>query len=1366
MGSGEKDASGRDGGATANADDGGSKKPLAAALGYLGLLTAAGPAALDYALLVVGVLASIAAGVPFPIMSLLFGQLLDQLSEASCSSKPPSASYHAALSQKVLLTVYVTFANFALIYLSTGAWSLFGERLVRRLRYGYLCALLRQEIAFFETLETGHVAARLDSDLLTIQTGVSEKVGIVIQSVSYFAVAYIVAFIKAPKLAGMLFSLVPAYFIMAFIGTHLSGKYRAVVEKRMDRATSLASESLANIKLIKAFHAGKRIQLIFDDYLAATRRPGIIRLVTAAIQMGLLYFIAFSANALAFSQGGKQVAEARQKGDSNLTLGAVYTVMVSLIDASYIISQIAPFLNMFAAASQTAEKILITMSRKPTIDSSPEARGLVMAAIEGRVELRDVSFRYPSRQETVILDKLNLTIPAGKMTGIVGLSGSGKSTVASLIQRFYDPTEGSIFVDGHDVRELNLQSLRGHIGYVEQSPVLFNRSILENIAHGLVSSSRPEHWDLRPLLVSGEVADLAEAVRNGGDADQLAGPSSEMARLLSLVRVAAGQAGLDAFLDKFPQGLATSVGPGGNRLSGGQKQRVALARTLIRNPSILILDEATASLDSTTEIQIRDAIEGLAGQRTVICIAHRLSTVKNAHTIVVMRAGGQIAEQGSYDELMNLDGDFASMVRSQAIPRDEKDSDTIVAESLGDSGPHGDMLLEKAAFARDGDVSEKPRPGDEGETGNATNSQAFDANRGFLSTFVLILKMARPQLLLIVTGFLSSIVVGGARSGEAVIFGNAVEQLSVCRSTSQMRSSASLYGLLFFALAVVEFFANALSAACFGWVSDELVRRLRSLAMRSLLRREVRWHESDGRTPGNLLSYVSADAAAMSGLTGTILGVSVSVVVMLVAAVVLAHVVAWKVALVLTACIPLIFGSGFLRLRLLAQFAERHAKAFAESVSTATESVTHIRTVSALALQDEVASTFGRALRGPYQATLRSIAFGNAWLATAFSVGSLVKALAFWWGGRLIAQGEMTQSAFFIALVSLLTAAHSSGQLFSLSPDVTKAAVAARRVFGLICADGRIDRLRAKEADGQGDVEKRAAAETLQAAPRCSESRAAGMSVSFESVSFSYPSRPDAPILRDVSLDIPPGSFVALVGTSGAGKSTVLSLLQRLYRPASGTIRLDGYDITRRIPDRTGEKEQTADEEEEVEEDDLPIWDDVALVPQDATLFSGSVAFNIGLGGRGTREATPAEIEEAARLANIHETIRALPQGYETLCGPTGSQFFSGGQKQRLCIARALLRRPRLLLLDEPSSAMDAESEALWERSLESIMGAGSGGRRRVTVVGIAHRLRTIMKADRIFVMEGGRVLDAGTHGELVARCGKYRDDVMHQSLG
>lgn len=269
-------------------------------------------------------------------------------------------------------------------------------------------------------------------------------------------------------------------------------------------------------------------------------------------------------------------------------------------------------------------------------------------------------------------------------------------------------------------------------------------------------------------------------------------------------------------------------------------------------------------------------------------------------------------------------------------------------------------------------------------------------------------------------------------------------------------------------------------------------------------------------------------------------------------------------------------------------------------------------------------------------------------------------------------------------------------------------------------------------ADKDTDVEA-----TAEAKPPHQPGRGAS-SVQFRDVHFSYPARPDAEVLHGLTLDIKPGQFCALVGLSGAGKSTIISLVERLYRPQSGSIIIDGVDITKTR--------------------DVSFRDDVALVPQDNVLFEGSVAFNVGLGARPDgREASLAEIQEACKLANIHDVVMALSDGYDTPCGLSGGQF-SGGQKQRLAIARALVRKPRLLILDEPTSALDAESERLLQDGLEK---ASTG----VTVIAVAHRLQTIRKADCIFLIEGGVCVDRGRHEELLERSASYRANAMHQTM-
>lgn len=982
------------------------------------------------------------------------------------------------------------------------------------------------------------------------------------------------------------------------------------------------------------------------------------------------------------------------------------------------------------------------INRRSQIDGTG-SEGLILSDVSGELEFCNVSFAYPSRPDVEALKSFSLKIPAKKHTALVGLSGSGKSTVAALLQRLYDPITGDVFLDGYNLQDINVRCIRSFIGMVSQNSTLLDRSILENIAYGLVNSPLAKHVALREALLDSSLPDLASRIRNGANAEEaIAASSDRVKHIIKLVRGAAQDADALSFIDRFPHSLATNTGPGGNRLSGGQKQRVALARALIRNPSILLLDEATASLDSASERLIQSALDRVSVGRTSISIAHRLSTVKNAQNIVVM-GPGEVLEQGTYAELLAKDGAFASMIRLQSLQvvkgqaeaetRASNSSDSDITENPSQEIPRIEPLHEVEPLSRT--TLEDGAQHSTTEVSSAEGSEkgpdaASKPKRSFLLTFFGILSMTRRHLHFIFLGISGAVVVGGSYSGEAVIFGHTISDLNPCRGAAAIRHSGNLYGLLFFLLATIEFFANVISTSSFGHVSEKLLYRVRTQSLQSLFAQDKFWHESEGRTPGTLISYISSDANSLSGITGTVLGVMLSIIVSLFAGIILAHIIAWKIAVVLLATVPLLLASGFLRLRVLAKFHERHQKAFANSVSLATEAVDAIKTVAIFSLEQETTEVFNRSLKGPYVETLKTIAYGNFWLAMAFSIGNFIYALAYWWGARQVVEGNDSQLQFFTVLPALLFSAQLCGQMFSLAPDISKACVAAARVLDLINI-GPQNTMESKSGPKVND---------LEASQGTSEKRPiarGGVGVTFTDVHFSYPTRQHIPVLRGLNLSIHPGSFSALVGPSGAGKSTIIALIERFYSPSSGSIEIDGIN-TSKI-------------------DSVAFRDDIALVPQESVLFDGTVRFNLSLGAQPGHEPSDGEIEEACRLANIHDTIYSLPQGYETPCGPNGNQF-SGGQMQRLSIARALLRKPRLLLLDESTSALDAESERLFTEALEQTA-------KSCTLIAIAHRLHTIRRADCIFVVEEGRCVDQGRHEELVGRNKGYRENALHQTL-
>ncbi|KAI9650512.1 hypothetical protein NHQ30_000528 [Ciborinia camelliae] len=1306
-------------------------------LAFPRLLLAGSPSAADKGTLLLGVICSIAAGVPFPLIGVLFGQLLDDFNAATCSESSGSSSDEdqSGINSRILIIVYLAIAQFVLIYVHLSCWSLHGARLAQRLRERYLQNLLRQEPSYFDELPPGEVASRLNNDIQTIRSGTSEKVGIVLSSLSFFVTAYIVAFIKDSKLAAMLLSLIPAYFVMSFTGTYYIEKYSGLMSDHAATAASIASEALSNIVVVQAFGGSTRLENKFSTALRASRTEGLKKATAIGIQSGFLYFIAYSANGLAFWQGSKSIANSVRNESAGITVGATFTVIFILVEATLLLSQVAPFLHLFIAAIASYKKLRADIDRRPLIDGTADS-GLRLPKAKGGFEFKDVSFAYPSRPEITVLDNINLFIPANKNTAIVGLSGSGKSTIAGLVTRLYDPTHGKILFDGHDIREVNVRDLRGFLSLVQQEPSLLDRSLLENIAHGLINSSNPSHAHLKTAFNSSDLSDLASEVREGKDLmAAVATRAPEIVEIVTLVRKAAELADADSFIIALQHGYGTTVGSSGRLISGGQKQRVALARALVKDPAVLILDEATASLDSRSEQRIQQAINKIASGRTMITIAHRLSTITTADNIIVMNKG-HIVEQGSHSVLMAKNGAYADLVNLQCLGsasgKIERASIDSISKSLATLSTDADIEKSSLTSCPLGDA-EKAKFSAKEETVADSLEEEQEPETPSRSLWALMKGYApalRPHLLMIFIALVGSTVVGGAFSGEAVIFGNTVGSLNPCKSADSIDSRGNFYGLLFFILAIIEFFGNLVSWAGFGWVSEKVVFTVRVLSFRSLFEQDLEWHQSEGRTPAVLLSYITRDGNALAGLSGSVIGTLFSISVNLIAAIILTHIIAWKVALVCLALVPLLLGAGLMELRVLGQFEDRHENAFTQSVDIGVEAITSIKIIASLSLEEETLATYRRSLKGPRTETFKVSVLASLWQATTYFLGNLVNALAYWWGAKQILAGTYTQTQFLIVVFSLLVSALLWSQMFALAPELSNARAAMARILSLIEIGS--DKMQGHVRDlPSTDIE--ATAETKSPIP--SDGKAS--SVQIRDVYFSYPARPDIQVLNGLNIDVQPGKFCALVGPSGAGKSTIISLVERLYTPQSGSIIIDGVDVTKHR--------------------DVVFRDSIALVSQESVLFEGSVEFNIGFGARPGHEVSMDEIIAACKLANIHDTIHALPDGYKTLCGTNGNQF-SGGQKQRLSIARALVRKPKLLILDESTSALDAESEKLLQDGLEKAA-------RGITVIAIAHRLRTIRKADIIFLVDAGRCVDQGSHEELLERSESYRANVMHQTV-
>ncbi|GJE98503.1 multidrug resistance-associated ABC transporter [Phanerochaete sordida] len=1247
----------------------------------------------------IGLVCAAAGGAAQPLMSLLFGRLTQDFVNfgtvmASANAAGPAGDqaradlpaaaaafrHSAALNASYLVYIGVgmLFATFIYMYI----WVYTAEVNAKRLRERYLQAVLRQDIAYFDNVGAGEVATRIQTDTHLVQQGISEKVALVMNFLAAFVTGFALAYAKSWRLALALSSILPCIAITGGVMNKFISTYMQMSLKHVAEAGSLAEEVISTVRTAHAFGSQHVLGDLYDIYVGKASKVDMKAAVWHGGGLAVFFFVIYSAYALAFDFGTTLINE----GHANA--GDVVNVFFAILIGSFSLALLAPEMQAITHARGAAAKLYETIDRVPTIDSASEA-GLKPETCLGEITLEHVKFNYPSRPNVPIVKDLSITFPAGKTIALVGASGSGKSTVISLVERFYDPLEGSVKLDGVDLRELNVKWLRSQIGLVSQEPTLFATTIKGNVAHGLIGTK----WE------------------NASEDEQMA-----------LIKEACIKANADGFISKLPLGYETMVGERGFLLSGGQKQRIAIARAIVSDPRILLLDEATSALDTQSEGVVQNALDKAAAGRTTISIAHRLSTIKDADCIYVM-GDGLVLESGTHDELLKDEhGAYARLVNAQKLREAREKAAQPTADDGSDTAAGSEAheeSIEKQA--------EKEIPLGRSQTGNRSlaseimeqrnaDKEVEKANKySFLYLFIRMGKINGDVWHLYLIGGIAAVLTGGVYPAFGIVFGKAINSFSV-QDHHERRVEGDRNALYFFIIAIVSTLTIGVQNYIFGATAASLTSKLRSIGFRSILRQDIEFFDKDEHSTGQLTSSLSDNPQKIHGLAGVTLGAIIQSAATLIIGVILGIIFAWKLGLVGLACVPLVVSAGFIRLHVVVLKDQKNKKAHEQSAQLACEAAGSIRTVASLTREEDCLRLYSESLEGPLQESKSSALWSNLLYAVTQAMSFFVIALVFWYGSRLVAAQEYGTFQFFVALQTTVFGAIQAGNVFSFVPDMSSAKGAAADIIDLLDARPTID---AESTEGK--------------VPQNVQGR-----IRFENIHFRYPTRPGVRVLRDLNLTVEPGTYVALVGASGCGKSTTIQLVERFYDPLVGTVYLDEQPIT-----------------------DFNVSEyrkHIALVSQEPTLYAGTIRFNILLGAvKPVSEVTQEEIETACRNANILEFVQSLPDGFDTEVGGKGSQL-SGGQKQRIAIARALLRNPKVLLLDEATSALDSNSEKIVQEALDS----AAKGR---TTIAIAHRLSTIQNADCIYFIKDGAVSEAGTHDELIALRGGYYEYVQMQAL-
>ena len=1233
-------------------------------------------------LMCLGILGSIISAISGPIMSFNFGGAINNFSNIqNIDSKDPlykdEIEDFITNIEKIILR-YIILGGILFIshFLHAFCWQYSAFLQIYKLKEHYFSLIMSQEQAYFDKNNSFELVTKVQNQLEQIELGLGDKFGYIIQMCFTVLTGIIISFVVSYKLSLVILTVAPLTLFLIFFFAYNLKKASQTSKKAYEKAGGIAEEILYNIQTVCSFgnfdfekeRFNKNIDIVFKCDKDKAIKYGLSQSI-----IGLSTYIAFT---VAIFYGKKLILEKEINHNSGdeFKVGDILIVILSMNTAVWSISCIAPNFKIIIDAVNASHDYFELLFRKPKIYFSLYPIKKPKDEIYGVIDFRNVTFSYDGEKN--VLDNFNLKVEPGKKIALVGESGCGKSTVVNLLERIYeidfyingnqnyknDPKINGIFLDDENIQYYDLEYYRSLIGYVQQEPVLFNKSIRDNIIFG-----REEQIKNMNLNVD------------------------------SLIKEACDLANVSEFLNKVLGGLNYRVGIGGSKLSGGQKQRIAIARAVLLKPKIIILDEATSALDYKNELEVQKALDNLKLKNiTTFLISHRLNTIINSDTIYYMKEG-KIVEEGTHKELFFQNGLYTKLIKNQV----DENGDLLIKKDI--QIKKTDTFYKRELIRRRSLVLLK-------KTENQGDKMPLS-----IKTLFLIVK---EKNYLIFFGIFSSILSGITVTLCGYFFGFIINSLSE-EESDKFDKDTKLWGTIYLIDSI--FIAIFLFFKLFSLdtISSFLTSNLRKMIFKKYLELDMDFFDKIENSPGSLLAKLSIDTIQLNSVFQMIIGDLFHSFGSLVTGLTLAICYDWKLTIVSFCFIPFIICSNLLVIQTKRSGRESYKNNNIKAGSILSESVLNTKTIFSFNFQKQSVKLYMEVLNSETQNFVRdSLLFG---LLMGFGIFcSFVNHSAlFYFSEKFFLKNTLNYKSMNITIQILILMTSSIYNGIRGIFDIKIARSSFKSIFTLLNTNNQIENT--PEAN-KGKI-----------FPDKIKGR-----IEFKNVYFSYPINLDDEeeninddnhkgeyILQNISFKIEPGQKVALVGFSGCGKSTIIKLLERFYEPTKGNIYIDGINI----------KDYNL----------LELRKQIGLVGQEPILFRTNIFNNIKYGKLDSKQEL---VVQAAKDASIEYLINS--QSNSVNLSDTKNKI-SGGEKQRVSIARAFLKNPKILLLDEPTSALDKKNEIEVIDSLDRLM------KGRTTLI-VTHRLDSIINADIILVFENGKLIQKGTHNELINQEGEYKN--------
>ncbi|KAL7273862.1 ATP-dependent permease [Rhizina undulata] len=1292
---------------------------------------------------------SVVSGCVGPGLSILMGKIFGAFSSYGSGDYDSWTLVHE-VRKYVIILAGLGAANWFLTCAFFSCWLMFGELQAKSARESLFEGLIVREIEWYDKRKTGvtGLVSRCQTQVKELQTAVSQPFGYVIQAVVTTIASLGTAFYYSWSLTLVILAGIPiALGILAFLSSRVQPNIDAQKEHLTD-ATKVLSRGITAIEIVKAFNGQEHELKNYSAVIARAAKAFRNQASYSSLQIGVIRFMMLSMFVQGFWYGSVLVrkSDGAQSGD-------VMTTFWSCLMATQSLEMIIPqflILEKGRAAGAMLKSLLFRVESGRVVRDM--RGGIIPHKCHGKLEIKNVSFAYPSRPDQLALDNVSFFIPAHETTFIIGKSGSGKSTLGNLILKLYEPRGGTITLDGNPLQVIDSDWLRNNITFVQQQSILFNETIFRNVAFG------------RKDFENATKEEVQEACR------------------LAI---------LEQTLLDLPQGYDSIIGHGGKQLSGGQRQRIALARARLRDTEVLILDEATSALDYISRSLVMEKIHQWRKGKTTIIITHDIDQI-DANDFVYILEKGRVVQEGNRRELERKVGQFQSFVKAAKYQEDksrrrssvissnsesEMDFDDSSFEisplessqnSLTEFSSSGNKHSRLSVYARGrnerpvstlnpiahlqqppgielADLSTSAKNSREirrsAQMGSRSRRMSLRADNSEISLAEAVQKHKRrfprrfskqekpkkPSLLRIlgtiwpvlsfwprvflILGFVAAL----AHASSTPVFSFALAKLlDSFFDVESPISECTKWSLVVLGIAVSDGIASYFLNYLLDSVGQSWVDTLRVEALKRILQQPRGWFDREKNNVSRITEDMEKNGEEMKYLLGRFAGYTFVCVIMTSVGLIWSFTECWQLTLVGVSIAPIMYAitKGF---SWVADKWESKSNLAAENIGVVfDETITNIRGIRTLSLERYFREKYLSNTAEAIEIGLRRAFYSGVGYGLADSTIMFATATIFYYGAILVGKEMYGLAEILIVFTILLFCLSNANGLVSLIPQMSNSKDTAKRVLRL--ANLPLD---SHENDG-------ALRRPYKGAIR------------FHDVDFSYPSRPETLVLRNINFKIRAGECVAIVGLSGSGKSTIAALLQRLYPTLAGIITIDGRSIS--------SLEISA------------LRSQMAIVSQTATLFDCSVFENICYGmKRGT--FSHSQVELAARSAGIHDFIMGLPEGYSTALGDNGSAL-SGGQAQRIAIARALVRRPRVLILDECTSNLDAESARVVQETIQRLVrGEDEYGEidlaRGMSVIIITHSREMMRCAQRVIVMNSGEIVESGNFDDLLGSRGE-----------